>query len=174
MGMLQRFDYKLAGYIQSRPEAWRPVMAGVSFLGEPMVVLTIGFAGFISAAARHQTATEEAFFFGAIAYAINTILKLALHRRRPDNLNITMLGLRSYSFPSGHAFGTVIFYGLFSYLDYHYLNQPWNFLIAGLLWAFIFIIGVSRVYLKSHYPSDVVGGWALGLVSLLVIVKLSF
>lgn len=174
MGILQRFDYNLAQFIQTRSKAWQPIMTGVSFLGEPVVVLGIGIVGFISAVVRQQTMVEKAFTLGAVAYGLNTLLKLALHRRRPDNLNITTLGVRSYSFPSGHAFGTVIFYGLFSYLDYAYLSQPLNIIITLLLVAFILTIGISRVYLKSHYPSDVVGGWLLGLISLWAIIALSF
>jgi undecaprenyl-diphosphatase len=84
------------------------------------------------------------------------------------------LGVRSYSFPSGHAFGTLIFYGLFAYLDYTYLSSPVNWLITILLASLISLIGISRIYLKTHYPSDVVGGWLLGAISLLLIIELAF
>ena len=176
MEVLRRFDYGLTKFIQSRSPAWQPVMAGVSFLGHPTVVLLLGFVGFVSAAQRGQTdiQIQRAFLYGALAYSLNTVLKLALRRRRPHNLQISFLGLRSYSFPSGHAFGTVIFYGLFSYLDYTFLPQPYNALLALMLWALILLIGVSRIYLKAHYPSDVVGGWLLGSLSLLIIINLAF
>jgi membrane-associated phospholipid phosphatase len=171
---LRRFDNWLTEAIQGLPAAWRPLMAGATFLGEPLIVVAVGFTGFVSAIERGQSNVQHAFFYGALAFGINTMLKLSLHRRRPDDLRITTLGVRSYSFPSGHAFGTVIFYGLFAYLDYTYLNPPWNLVIAALLVGLIGLIGVSRVYLKAHYPSDVVGGWLLGLVSLLLIIELAF
>ena len=174
MDTLRRFDFSLAKFIQGFPVVWQPVMAGVSFLGEPLVVLVLGFTGFVSALQRGHTDIERAFFFGAIAYGLNTALKTVLHRRRPHDLLVTTLGFRSYSFPSGHAFGTVIFYGLFSYLDYLYLDSPYNWFVPVLLGVLTFLIGVSRVFLKTHYPSDVVGGWLLGGLSLFIIIRLAF
>jgi len=174
MDSLRRFDIGLAKFIQGLSTAWQPVMAGISFLGEPVVVLTIGFVGFVAALQREQSDIEKAFFFAAIAYGINTALKMVLHRRRPHDLLVTTLGFRSYSFPSGHAFGTIIFYGLYAYLDYIYLSQPYNWLIAALLGVLIAFVGISRVYLKAHYPSDVTGGWLLGGLSLFIIIKLVF
>jgi membrane-associated phospholipid phosphatase len=174
MRPLRRFDYRLTTLIQAWNKSWRPLMAGVSFLGLPSVVLAVGLVGFVSATWRAQPEVRRAFFLGAIAYGINTVLKLLLRRQRPHNLNVTTFGLRSYSFPSGHAFGTVIFYGLLAYLDYTILANPWRWLIAGLLGLLVFFIGLSRVYLKAHYPSDVVGGWLLGAISLLIIVRLAF
>jgi undecaprenyl-diphosphatase len=174
MEALRRFDYRLTKFIQSRSPAWRPVMAGVSLLGHPTAVLLIGLVALLSAVQRGQTAIARAFVYAALAYGINTSLKLVLHRRRPHDLRITTLGLRSYSFPSGHAFGAVIFYGLFSYLDYKYLARPFSALLVVLLWILILLIGLSRVYLKAHYPSDVIGGWLLGGLSLLIIIRLVF
>jgi undecaprenyl-diphosphatase len=174
MDSFRRLDIGLAKFIQTRSPIWRPVMRGVSFLGEPTVALTIGFVGFVSALQRGQSDIERAFFWGAVAYALNTALKAVLHRSRPHDLLVTTLGFRSYSFPSGHAFGTVIFYGLFAYLDYQYLAGPYNWLIAVLLGLLIGFIGISRVYLKAHYPSDVLGGWLLGGLSLFIIIRLVF
>jgi membrane-associated phospholipid phosphatase len=174
MKALSRFDRRLTKTIQEIPGSWQPVMSGMTFLGEPVVVLAIGFTGFLSAAARNQGRIEHAFIYAAAAFFISTALKLVLRRARPHNLDIRTLGVRSYSFPSGHAFGTVTFYGLFSYLDYKYLTRPWSLVIAILIWLLIVLIGVSRVYLKYHYPSDVAAGWLLGLISLVVVAGLAF
>lgn len=174
MKRLQQFDRRVNAVIRGWPETIRPFMSGVTFLGSPMLVLAIGFISYLSAAKQGQPALERAFIYAAAAYALNTLLKLSLHRRRPYNLDITTLGVKSYSFPSGHAFGTVIFYGLFSYLDFKYLIRPWNILIAALLWGLILLIGVSRVYLQAHYPSDVIGGWILGGLSLAIVIAAAF
>ena len=171
---VHKFDDRLTSAIQNLPPSAKQVMQSVSFLGEPILVLLAGFAGFISAALRHQTHIERAFVYAAAAFTLSTALKLVLHRARPHNLDVRTFGVRSYSFPSGHAFGTVIFYGLFSYLDLKYLTHPWNWVVSGLVWLLILLTGVSRVYLKAHYPSDVIGGWLLGLVSLVIVIELSF
>jgi undecaprenyl-diphosphatase len=174
MRNLRSFDQRVTGLVQGLPESLQPFMGVLSFLGEPMLVLTVGFGGFVAVARRGQSQLEHAFAYAAAAFALSTLLKLLLHRRRPHNLEIRTLGLRSYSFPSGHAFGTVIFYGLFSYLDLKYLSHPWNFWLSLILWLIIFLIGVSRIYLKAHYPTDVAGGWLLGLLSLAIVIWLAF
>lgn len=174
MGYLQRFDAKATGLISGIPPAFRPVMSVLTYIGEPPVVLTLGFGGFLSAIYHQQTAIARSFIYAALAFALNTLLKLALHRRRPHGRIVQTLGVPSYSFPSGHAFGTVIFYGLFAYLDVRDLNQPWASLIAGLLALVIVLIGLSRVYLGAHYPSDVLAGWLLGLLSLSAVAALAF
>lgn len=174
MNSMHDFDNRLSAAIQKLPKSVKQLMVSVSFLGEPLLILTIGFGGFVSATLRHQSAVQHAFVYAAIAFTLSTLLKLALRRARPHNLDIRTFGVRSYSFPSGHAFGTVIFYGLFSYLDLRYLSHPWNLMISLTLWVLIAVIGVSRVYLKAHYPSDVAGGWLLGLLSLFLVVNFAF
>jgi undecaprenyl-diphosphatase len=59
-------------------------------------------------------------------------------------------------------------------LDLKFLARPWNIVISIVLWLLIAFIGISRVYLKAHYPSDVVGGWLLGLVALFIVTQLAF
>jgi len=174
MKALGRFDHKMTLAIQSLPDSLQPFMAGLSFLGDPLVVSGIGISGFISAIIRGQHQVQQAFIYAAIAFGLCTLLKLVLRRSRPHNLDIRTLGFRSYSFPSGHAFGTVIFYGLFSYLDFKYLVRPSNILIATVVWASIILVGVSRVYLKLHYPSDVAAGWLVGLISLFIVIQIAF
>ena len=149
-------------------------MSALSFIGEPTVVLATAFFGYVSAALRGQSKIETALFYGAIAFCINILIKQLIHRARPNNLAIETFGLKSYSFPSGHAFGTIIFYGLFALLDIKYLVFPLNWIIGGFIWLIIFMIGLSRVYLKRHYPTDVLAGWLLGGISLIVIALMAF
>jgi membrane-associated phospholipid phosphatase len=111
MHLLSTFDKRLSIAIKDLPESYRRVMSGLSLIGEPLVVITAGFVGYMVALKRGQLGVEHAFVYGVIAFSCNTLLKLLLHRKRPHDLVIETLGVRSYSFPSGHAFGTVIFYG---------------------------------------------------------------
>jgi undecaprenyl-diphosphatase len=174
MRSVRDFDRRLAAAAGGLPDTAQRTMRSISFLGEPFLVLSIGFAGFISAAVRHQPQVERAFIYSAAAYLISIVLKLSLRRARPHNLDIRTLGMKSYSFPSGHAFGTVVFYGLFSYLDLKYLKHPWNIIISVLLWLVILAIGTSRIAVKAHYASDVIGGWLLGWLSLMIVIGLAF
>jgi undecaprenyl-diphosphatase len=66
-------------------------------------------------------------------------------------------------FPSGHALVSMVIYGLLAYLAWHHLGHPvlrWS--AVGLLGALVFLIGLSRVYMGRHYPSDILAGWLLG------------
>ncbi len=174
MAIFHRFDAKYTALIRGLPASYKPVMHRLSIIGEPVVVIAIGAAGFLSALQYSHKRVERAFIYALIAYGLNTVIKLLLHRPRPRGLVVETLGIRSYSLPSGHAFGTVIFYGLFAYLDIKYLMRPWNIVVAATITGLIFLIGVSRVYLGAHYPSDVIAGWLLGGVSLLIVCELAF
>ena len=168
------FDKSVAGAITRLPESSAPFMNRLSLIGEPLVVLTVGAAGFVSASARGKSDERTAFILGFVAFGIGIILKLLLRRRRPHGHVVRNFGINSYSFPSGHAFGTVIFYGLYAVIDTKYLSSPWDALFIALVAILIFFIGVSRVYKGIHYPSDVIAGWLVGAISLALINRLAF
>jgi membrane-associated phospholipid phosphatase len=174
MNLLHQVDYLLANLVQKLPRTIKPVMSAISFSGEPIIVLAFSVVGYAVAFNRGDADIETAFIFCALAYGINTLLKQVLRRRRPHNLRMTTLGIKSYSFPSGHAFGAMIFYGFLAYLANAQLNHPAGALIALVLIILIGLIGISRVYLKTHYPTDVIAGWILGWLSLYIIVSLVF
>lgn len=69
------------------------------------------------------------------------------------------------SFPSGHALFSVTFYGLLIYLIYksHYA-RPLKILLMGLLVLLILTIGLTRIYLKVHYATDVIAGFCVGFL----------
>jgi undecaprenyl-diphosphatase len=156
------------------PRSAKPLMRLASMSGEPLTVAAITAVVFIKAINNNSPDIVLALVLAGMAYSLNILLRQTLHRPRPNNLKVTTLGIKSYSFPSGHAFGSVIFYGLFAYLAYGRLSNPWGTVVAVLVAGLILLIGVSRVYLKAHYPSDVIAGWILGLFSLYVVIALAF
>jgi undecaprenyl-diphosphatase len=98
---------------------------------------------------------------GLSAEAASQLLKLLFHRPRPE-LFFALTPPRTYSFPSGHSFVPVVYFGILVGL-----------LGAGPWWrvgvaALAGLLGLSRVYLGYHYPSDVMAGWALAVVWLSV------
>jgi undecaprenyl-diphosphatase len=78
--------------------------------------------------------------------------------------------LATYSFPSGHAVASTLFYGTVCVLGLEHLRSP---LRRGLATAaavgMVLLVSFSRVYLGVHYPVDVVAGMALGGACLLVV-----
>lgn len=96
----------------------------------------------------------------------NQVFKFLFQRPRPE-LNI--LDATGYSFPSGHSMVAMAFYG---YLIYILLktNHSNKYKVTGtvLLFSIIMLIGFSRVYLGAHYVTDVLAGFALGIIYLIV------
>lgn len=103
---------------------------------------------------------------------LNIILKNILQRPRP--LGPHLVAASGFSFPSGHAMGSLAFYGLFMYLIYLYVpNRKLRW--AGMLLMAIIIgcIGMSRIYLGVHYTSDVLGGYFISLAYLIVYIRIT-
>ena len=77
----------------------------------------------------------------------------------------------SFSFPSGHATFGFIFYGTLAYFIWlTNLPKMWKYIAMTFLIALSLTIGFSRVYLRVHYPSDVLGGFCLGYSWLLLMI----
>lgn len=95
------------------------------------------------------------------------LLKLIFHRERP--LAPLLAQAKGYSFPSGHALMSVTFYGLFIFIVWQSSKPTWfKWLLSMSLFLLIIIIGISRVYLRVHYASDVLAGFCIGLMWLLL------
>ena len=102
-------------------------------------------------------------------FLYKTIKTLVL-RPRPD-IHLHLISQGGYSFPSGHAMTSLVFYGLLLFWVLRYLKQKKCgnavvYCISTLFFCFIFLIGFSRIYVGVHYPSDVLAGWGAGTVIL--------
>jgi undecaprenyl-diphosphatase len=104
------------------------------------------------------------------AGALDTAMKLHYRRIRPD-LPWAFVQEHSFSFPSGHSVLAVVLYGMLTYLLLQHERKPWQrtALVLGSI-ALILGIGLSRIYLGVHYPSDVLAGYIVGTVWLMAIV----
>jgi len=95
------------------------------------------------------------------------LLKYLFQRKRP--LSPLLKSAKGLSFPSGHAIMAVTFYGLLLYILWHSINIAWlKYVMASILVLVIMLIGFSRVYLRVHYASDVLAGFIIGLLWLLI------
>ena len=95
------------------------------------------------------------------------LLKQLFQRKRP--LSPLLKAARGLSFPSGHAIMAVTFYGLLIYILQHTITLDWlKWILFILVVGLIISIGFSRIYLRVHYASDVLGGFIIGLLWLLI------
>ena len=92
---------------------------------------------------------------------LNQVLKRIFERVRPDIFPV--IAESGYSFPSGHAMGAICFYGILAYFAGLGLrSKPLRWGLMAAAGIYILLIGLSRVYLGVHYPTDILAGYAAG------------
>lgn len=142
------------------------IMLGFTFLGEPNLLLVICLSlGIVLLARNHRSEAATIALAGGGAIGLNLLLKRLFARARPQ-LWEHVVDVRFYSFPSGHAMISMVIYGLLGYfLGARFPKQRWS--IYSLTVVLIAAIGLSRLYLGVHWPTDVIAGYTAGLVWLI-------
>jgi membrane-associated phospholipid phosphatase len=141
------------------------IMLFITFLGKhqfliPANLLLIFYFIFVA----HQSwFSIRVITISLSSLVLMILLKTLFQRKRP--LSPLLKAAKGLSFPSGHAIMAVTFYGLLLYILSQTVDLPWlRNLIIVLLVLLIILIGYSRVYLRVHYASDVLGGFIIGLL----------
>jgi membrane-associated phospholipid phosphatase len=142
------------------------VMIAASRWGGPRVLAILGVVASVVFLARAwRRAALLLLIIMAGAGLLDVVLKQLYGRARPHPLFDFYPSPHSYSFPSGHALFATCFFGGVAVLASHRARHPWARVV---IWVAAFLaaslIGVSRIYLGVHYPSDVLGGVAAGTV----------
>jgi len=164
-GGTQAFDEAILRWMAAHhSKALTSTMLEITTLGTGTVLLMI-----VCVAALFLTLTKHKYSALLLLVAtgggllLDMVLKLQFNRPRP---HVFIWGTQAFgsSFPSGHAMGATITYSTVAYLAARLHRRAWarwiTMLIALLV---IFLIGVSRMYLGVHYPSDVLAGAIMGL-----------
>ena len=98
-----------------------------------------------------------------LALSSNMILKQIINRARPVTEHLVTV--KTLSYPSGHAMMAMAFYGFLIYLFFTLkMHKSIKVILIILCAILILSIGISRIYLGVHYPSDVVGGFIAGFI----------
>src|SRR5207244_100571 len=101
---------------------------------------------------------------------VDAALKLGFHRARPVSVSRYTF-IYSASYPSGHAMNAVAVFGMAAFLlAQRYPRLRWYG--AGIAGFLALAIGTARVYLRLHWPTDILGGYAAGALALLCAIYL--
>ncbi|MBI3889680.1 phosphatase PAP2 family protein [Candidatus Saccharibacteria bacterium] len=162
---LHYFDRVIIHEILRLPDWVRPFMLFMTLLGQPPITvgLSAGMIGF--GLARSNSWIIAAGCISIVTFGICSLLKIFLRRARPDNDYVRSMLIQTFSFPSGHAAGSLASFGIAAYAVIVYFPAIALVVTTATL-AVCFFIGISRVYLGAHYPSDVIGGWIVGAVGI--------
>lgn len=160
---LSSFDQQVTTWVKALiPPSAAPAMFFFSLIGSavPVTLFTAGIAFFCHYRKRNREATVVVIAVLG-AFFLEGLFKTLFRRPRPHLAPFT--GAHGYSFPSGHATVAAALAVVLAWLWYrHARNRPSRWLgpVTGLFLSFF--IGISRVYLGAHYPSDILAGFILG------------
>lgn len=145
------------------------VMQFFTFLGTHtfLIPANLSISAYFLFVNRHRWYSINVPSVALSSLIVMFLLKFIFRRNRP--LTPLLDAAKGYSFPSGHAMISFTFYGLLIYLVWKNVKALWlRIILSILLGLLIFVIGLSRVYLRVHYASDVLAGFCVGCMWLLL------
>lgn len=117
---------------------------------------------------------KKYFKYLSINLILITVLNITMKSlfARPRPLDISLVEETGYSFPSGHSLTSMAFYGLLIYLiTISNLSKKLKIILNIILSLLILIVGLSRIYLGVHYFTDVIGGFSLAIIYLIIFIS---
>ena len=157
------FDDQVAGLFSHVPKSVIPFFIQVTAMGDKIgigVVALLMLVWLLLIKKNYLGAAVLALSVG-IGNEVSKILKDFFQRPRPDLEHLVYV--KSYSFPSGHAMVGMIVYFMIAYLLMEEAkSKVVKVTIAVITAILVLLIGASRIILHVHYPTDVLGGYALG------------
>lgn len=138
------------------------LMLGFTQLGEVLSMILLSLL-VIAVLMLYRLNFHTLFFVIAMTLSsiLIPVLKNSFDRERPVILRLIEIG--GFSFPSGHAMGSTIFFGSLMTLIRH-SKLEYKAALIGVCAAFIIMVSSSRVYLGVHYPTDIIAGIVAGVV----------
>jgi undecaprenyl-diphosphatase len=168
-GQTTPFDTAVRETVHAWGSVWLTrLMVGITQFGTPrfLIIVTIVVGWRLSRIGRWRAAALLALSTIGMT-ALSESLKVIYHRPRPSAF-FGYTEPMSYSYPSGHADTSICFYGMLVFIVSGHIKSDRRRLAVWVETAIlILLIGCSRVYLGVHYPTDVIGGYCLGLAWLI-------
>lgn len=157
-------------YVGSHP-VLVPIARGLTALGEPTILIGASFVVALVLWLRGHRHLPLVFIaITMFGRAVSELQKYWIARPRPD-LETHLVIVKTSSFPSGHANSSMIFFLTLALVAS--AGTKWQRPAVAAAIVVSLLVGVSRVMLGVHWPSDVIGGWALGMLWVLVTLRLA-
>ncbi|KJJ38249.1 phosphatase PAP2 family protein [Aequorivita vladivostokensis] len=164
--LLPQYDQAITDYVISfRTAALTKYFIFITNIGDLYgYLIVLAISSFISYFFfKRWRGVVQTIFVLVVASLSNVILKRFIDRARPGIEHL--VSVETLSYPSGHAMSAMAFYGFVIYLFSRFkINIFLKTLIIILLVFIILNIGISRIYLGVHYPSDIAGGYIAGFI----------
>lgn len=173
MSKVNIFDEAATRLIAKLPPSSRAYFRLMSYIGHPVTICCIAGATAVTGFVKDMPVVVFGGVSIWITMLVSTLLKRLTKRSRPLTNYVAGMRIRSFSFPSGHTTGSTITFGLLAYLALHFLPVSFSYAIATVLALVILSVGISRVYLGAHFPTDVIGGWLLGATALTAVILIA-
>lgn len=163
---LTLFDDKIYQFIISfQNDTLTNIMKVITSLANPLTIVSLCLISLLSLIWKYK-ASIYLIIVTIITTLFNFLTKNIVLRTRPDHLRL--IEETGYSFPSGHAMGSIAFYGFIIFLlSKSKINKNLKIFLSVIIGLTIFLIGISRIYVGVHYPSDIIGGFLLGYIILI-------
>jgi len=164
---LDRLVNEKVGLLQS--PAMDKIMLFITNIGGALVMTILSVILFALLAYKKKWHKAALFVLSMVGgVVLELVVKLIIQRSRPSNALATTT---SYSFPSGHSATALIFFLMLAYCFKDDIkNKFWKCAFIATNIILILLIGFSRIYLRVHWLSDVIGGFALGLLWLILLI----
>lgn len=141
----------------------------VTRLGNPWFIAAIFvLLGCVLLFLRRWLETLSVALAGIGAWVLTESLKQYYQHPRPADVSTPLNVGDSFSFPSGHALGSLVGYGMLLFIGLRFVRASWQRALLLVLPSIIVLIGASRVYWGVHTLTDVLAGFLVGLAWLLV------
>lgn len=172
LNKLDRFDHIITTYIQDLETLFlTTIMRFFTYIGSMSFIHMLAFVIFILFYFFLKDRSKLLLFIIVLlgSHYLFRLLKQLFKRERPDFHRLIEIG--GYSFPSGHATNALCIYGILIFVLWQHIPARWGRIILSIFSFFmIFSIGLSRIYLGVHYPSDVLAGYFAGGFLLTIII----
>lgn len=174
-GVTDGFDAALIALV--RADAWNRLLSPLRFITELGSTWAVTILALLVVALGASVGSWRVGVLGGLTILLasigNTLLKATIQRERPELLEAVIVE-HGFSFPSGHAALAMVAYGIVAVMVARSsLPDGLRRAIVVACAITVFLVGVSRVWLGVHYPTDVIAGWAAGGVVVLLYAELS-